>query len=602
MTMALSNATHGAPGKAHGAGRSAPATGLEFLTGDIGDATGALGKDGVDFSALMHGIIQPVLTPEAAKVAAAQLAQPSALVPQEPDTSAQKPDDAIALLAVALQNGGDTAPAAASPAGLPVVNDLPAAPTQTTVPKDKGETKVEKQAQPEVVISPLTSKAATRRAAAALEESKAALATTEEESDGKREAKENGTAPVAEAAPAPVPAPVPAPIAIAPTVQPASPVIVQAHAQSEAIRNVVQLPSSEGESGDRRRGDGRAKTEGVNATPATQAGPDSAPALLTSAKPNQPLASPVSSEASPALKQPDGSDMERIVANIVSNNVQKEDNIKHYNITDNIIITNTTHAAPDAGADMVGLPETREGDSAAVQPDLGVNTAMQPPRTDTAGQPSSHPAPVSLTPAVGAPSIANTLGQQVVDMGISGQWINDIARQIASISANPGHGSFRIASQELGAVQVDIAPASVGGGSDILMRVDSDAAFAALNEDKERLMQDARMASVRIGELRIDRLAAPQEAARGDMGGNTQQQNPANPQQGNQSSQSQTSAQTGGNGGQQQGRPDASALAGQNQGGNSPKAPFTTTVMRGADADEATGPMRSGRGDSARYA
>ncbi|WP_164975558.1 hypothetical protein [Sphingobium fluviale] len=570
--MALSNATHGAPGKAHGAGRSAPATGLEFLTGDVGDATG-MGKDGVDFSALMHGIIQPVLTSEAAKVAAAQLAQPSALVPQEPDTSAQKPDDAIALLAVALQNGGDTAPAAA--------------PTQTTAPKDKGETKVEKQAQPEVVIAPPTSKAAIRRAAAA-------LATTEEDSGGKREAKENGTVPVAEAAPAP--------IAIAPTVQPASPVIVQAQAEPEAIRNVVQLPSSEGGSGDRRRGEGRAKTEGVNATPATQSGPDFAPALPTSAKPSQPQASSVSSEASAALKQPDGSGLERIVANIVSNNVQKEDNTKHYNITENIIITDAAHAAPDAGADMVGLPETREGDSAAVQPDPGVNTAMQIPRTDAAGQPSSHPAPVALTPAAGAPSIANTLGQQVVDMGISGQWINDIARQIASISANPGHGSFRIASQELGAVQVDIAPASAGGGSDILMRVDSDAAFAALNEDKERLMQDARMASVRIGELRIDRLAAPQEAARGDMGGNTQQQNPANPQQGNQSSQSQTSAQTGGNGGQQQSRPDAASLAGQNQGGNSPKAPFTTTVMRGADADEATGPMRSGRGDSARYA
>lgn len=589
--MALSNATHGAPGKAHGAGRSAPATGLEFLTGDVGDATG-MGKDGVDFSALMHGIIQPVLTPDAAKAADAQLAQSSALVPQEPDTSAQKPDDAIALLAVALQNGGDTGPAAASPAGLPLVNDLPAAPTQMTAPKDKGETKVEKQAQPEVVIAPLTSKAAIRRAAAALAESKTALATTEEDSGGKREAKENGTVPVAEA--------LPTPIAIPPTIQTASPTIVQA--QPEAIRNVVQPPSSEGGSGDRRRGDGRAKTEGVNATPATQSGPGSAPALLTSAKPNLQLASPVISEVPPALKQLNGSGLERIVANIVSNNLQKEDNTKHYNITENIVIANSAHATPDAGADMVGLPETREGDSTAVQPDLGVNTAMQTSRTDAAGQPSSQPAPVSLTPAVGAPSIANTLGQQVVDMGISGQWINDIARQIASISANPGHGSFRIASQELGAVQVDIAPASVGGGSDILMRVDSDAAFAALNEDKERLMQDARMASVRIGELRIDRLAAPQEAARGDMGGNTQQQNPANPQQGNQSSQSQTSAQTGGNGGQQQGRPDASALAGQNQGGNSPKAPFTTTVMRGADADEATSPMRSGRGDSARYA
>lgn len=574
--MALSNTTHGAPGKAHGAGRGAPVTGIEFLTGEGGDAAGIPGKDGVDFSALMQGIIQPALTPEAAKAADA-LPVPSVVL-EKPETSAQQPDDAVALLAVALHNGGSNAPVVAQPGVSPILNGQSA-----IAPKDKGEAKAGEQTPPAVLIAPLGGKAATRRAAAALAEGKAAPVTSEEDSGGKRETKENGTAPLAEAAPAP--------IAIAPVTQAATAIIAQAQAQAqaEAVGNASQ-PVPAGASGDRRRGEGRGKAEGVTAAMSVP---------LNSQNRVQPQADPAKGDAKAPLQSVEGTDPGRIVASIITDTEYKKNTANNYNAKENIRVFVAESAAPELIANPASLAEPREDEPPAPR----IDGAQSTPRTDAAGQPLPQSVPVSFTPAVGAPSIANSLGQQVVDMGVSGQWINDIARQIASISANPGHGSFRIESAELGAVRVDIAPASVGGGSDILMRVDSDAAFAALNDDKERLMQDARMASVRIGELRIDRVAPGQEAARGDMGGNSQQQqNPTTQQQGSQQSLSQNGAQMGDRGGQQQGRPDAAALAGQNQGGQNPKAPFTTTVMRGADADEATGPMRSGRGDSARYA
>ena len=74
------------------------------------------------------------------------------------------------------------------------------------------------------------------------------------------------------------------------------------------------------------------------------------------------------------------------------------------------------------------------------------------------------------------------------DLGVSGQWIEGISREIASIAANPGHGRFSVASPGLGAVQVEIAPGK--SGSRILMQVDSDAAQAAYEAEHGPLADD----------------------------------------------------------------------------------------------------------------
>ena len=127
------------------------------------------------------------------------------------------------------------------------------------------------------------------------------------------------------------------------------------------------------------------------------------------------------------------------------------------------------------------------------------------------------------------------------------------------------------------------------------MQVDSDAAQAALKQESDRLIQDARLASVRIGEVRIERVSSPAEAQRGESGNGQQQGNGGNtPSQG-------MSTQSGGNNGQHGARPDASTFTGEGQGGNNPKASLTRAVLHDTAAVESA-PARGRRPDTARYA
>jgi len=217
-------------------------------------------------------------------------------------------------------------------------------------------------------------------------------------------------------------------------------------------------------------------------------------------------------------------------------------------------------------------------------------------RADAPGSGVPAAPPLSVAPPiVGAVDLAGALGQQVVDLGVSGQWIDDIAREIASVGANPGHGSFRIASQALGAVRVDITPGAQG--SDILMTVDTEAAQSALMNDRQRLVQDAQLASVRIGEVRVDRVASLGQAQSGDMGQGSQGQG-GNAQPGAQGTLSQNGAQNNG----QNTRGDMGNLAGQGQNNGNPKTSFTRAVLGEANSGEMPTRLSERRGDMARYA
>ncbi|MGD9811275.1 MAG: hypothetical protein AB7U35_08075 [Sphingobium sp.] len=201
--------------------------------------------------------------------------------------------------------------------------------------------------------------------------------------------------------------------------------------------------------------------------------------------------------------------------------------------------------------------------------------------------PASASSPVSIVQTVS--DTAGALGQQTIDLGISGRWIDDIAREIASVAANPGQGSFRIGSPQLGLVQVDITPGS--SGSDILMTVENEAAQAALVKDQKRLVQDAQMASVRLGDIRVDRVVSLADAARGDM--NHGGQHSGNGQAGAQA------AMSHGNG---QGARQEMATNGQQTNGNSPKTPFTRAVSNEGMSPEGAEQGRGRQADNARYA
>jgi hypothetical protein len=210
---------------------------------------------------------------------------------------------------------------------------------------------------------------------------------------------------------------------------------------------------------------------------------------------------------------------------------------------------------------------------------------------------------LAAAPATGAApaGVSAALGQQVVDMGISGRWIDDIARQIATVAANPGQGSFQLASQTLGAVRVDIMPGT--SGSDIMMTVENEAAHAALSNDRQRLLQDAQIASVRLGDVQITRVASLADAQRGDMNSQNQGQGGSN----GHAAQSALSQNPQGQGGQQA-RGDmglngqgagGQGLGGQGQGGTKPQQ---SRVVLNDSAMARVAAGADGRADSARYA
>lgn len=247
---------------------------------------------------------------------------------------------------------------------------------------------------------------------------------------------------------------------------------------------------------------------------------------------------------------------------------------------------------PAKGEDKARTAEQTE--PAAGTASASSSTTQQPSAFDlkTFGMASPVAAattPLGLTGPAGG--IGASLDQKVIDMGVSGQWIDDIARQIAAIGDNPGRGSFQIASPNLGAVRVDIMPGT--DGSDIRLTAETEAAQDALIRDKGRLVQDAHLASIRIGEVRIDRVTQAGESQRGETG-RERQQDGANTQTG--------TAPNGGQGGHAGARQDgAAAFAGQYSGGNA-KNPFTRTVINDAGMTEAQAVPGELRVDRARYA
>ncbi|SCW76664.1 Flagellar hook-length control protein FliK [Sphingobium faniae] len=220
------------------------------------------------------------------------------------------------------------------------------------------------------------------------------------------------------------------------------------------------------------------------------------------------------------------------------------------------------------------------------QPDsAGSAPAPLPPLTVT-GAPVL---PVAAPPSV---NLGASLGAQVVDMGVSGQWIDGLARDIAGLAQNGAQGRFQINASQLGPVQVDIRHGADGAA--VSLTVAHEAAELALKQDSDRLRLDAGLAAVRISDVRIERAPHVAEAARPDGGGQSGAQ-----QQGQQSS-SQGSASGWQNGGQGMGQPERQGH-GQGQGqarensASGLKGSADRAVINQKDAGDGAGDIRRAR-------
>jgi hypothetical protein len=106
-------------------------------------------------------------------------------------------------------------------------------------------------------------------------------------------------------------------------------------------------------------------------------------------------------------------------------------------------------------------------------------------------------------PVLAAADTGAMLGEQVIDMGVEGQWIDRMAREIADISAGTGRATFTLNPENLGRLQIDILQRD--DGADVRLIADTDEAAAALSQGRQQLQQDARLQAVRIHDVQVER-------------------------------------------------------------------------------------------------
>ncbi|RSU58099.1 flagellar hook-length control protein FliK [Sphingobium yanoikuyae] len=229
----------------------------------------------------------------------------------------------------------------------------------------------------------------------------------------------------------------------------------------------------------------------------------------------------------------------------------------------------------------------------AVDPLVAAPPAAPHRGADMSMPQAAAPQTASVTPAaMPTVDLSASLGQQVVDMGVSGQWIDGLARDIAGLSANGAQGRFQINADQLGPIQVDIR--QDGDGAAVSLTVASEAAEMALRQDSDRLKLDAGLAAVRIHEVKIERAPHVAEAAKADANGQTGSQ--SNGQQGTASQQQGTWQGAGQMAGQSMGQSSSQGRwQGRENNGLGHKAGSDPAVLNHGDAGDSAGDVRRAR-------
>ncbi|MCF8707453.1 flagellar hook-length control protein FliK [Rhizorhapis sp. SPR117] len=139
---------------------------------------------------------------------------------------------------------------------------------------------------------------------------------------------------------------------------------------------------------------------------------------------------------------------------------------------------------------------------------------------------SANPMPMpmgmaaSLQPVAVVADTGAMLGDQVIDMGVDGQWIDRMAKEISDIAAGTGRASFSLNPENLGRLKVDIMQGDTG--ANVRLTAETDAAVAMLHQGRHQLQQDARLQAVRIHDVQVERGNESSFSARGQSMGQDQ--------------------------------------------------------------------------------
>ncbi len=159
-------------------------------------------------------------------------------------------------------------------------------------------------------------------------------------------------------------------------------------------------------------------------------------------------------------------------------------------------------------------PASTITDSVPTDSATPVQSPATPSATPLATQTTAQPLAIAAGATQPVADIGGMLGQQVIDMGSGGQWIDGLAREIAALSKGEGQGSFRLSPEHLGPMRVDIRAGDQG--ANVTLTVETKAAEAMLVQDRHLLKADAQLSALRIGEVTVERVTHIAEPSRSD--------------------------------------------------------------------------------------
>lgn len=204
-----------------------------------------------------------------------------------------------------------------------------------------------------------------------------------------------------------------------------------------------------------------------------------------------------------------------------------------------------------AGANLVqAVPDRNIPAQAQAQPQSQAqpHTPPQAPASPDSRKKTTEPVPASLTAVadivqnlppliqsqvgattVAAPSAAvrpavdvgASLSSQVIDMGVGGQWIDRVAKEITALAEGNGHSRFQLSPPNLGRLQIDVWQGEGGGRVQLL--TETDEAAMRLQQDRASLQADARLSALTIDRIVIERApgglgASPDQGAQAGTG------------------------------------------------------------------------------------
>jgi flagellar hook-length control protein FliK len=152
-------------------------------------------------------------------------------------------------------------------------------------------------------------------------------------------------------------------------------------------------------------------------------------------------------------------------------------------------------------------------------------------------------APLSAAP-VTTPDTAAAISNATIDMSVDGQWIDRMAREITQLAEGTGQSRFQLLPPQLGRIQVELAVGSAG--TMVRMTAETDEAADRLRAGSNQLQADARLASIPLVGIVIDRASAGGFDLARDNGQNAgQNQQSQSAQRGQQDVAGQSNSQSG---------------------------------------------------------